>query len=188
MATPNNRRTVMTKKLLKTSLIELMQEKPLGKITIKELCEQAELNRSTFYLHYVDQFELLKDVEDEVCANALKHLEKVDSNQNSKEYVIAFLEYMSSKREAFRVLFCNQETDTFQALLVEGIMDHLKFSLTLTLPPMTEPYVYAFLIQGCLGMLRAWIKEDFDMSSKALADLIFRLPDSALASFATDQA
>ena len=45
----------MTKMLLKDALIELMEEIPFRKISIKDICEQADLNRTTFYLHYADQ-------------------------------------------------------------------------------------------------------------------------------------
>ena len=47
MENKESRRTHMTKMLLKTALIELMQEKPFRQITIKELCERADLNRTT---------------------------------------------------------------------------------------------------------------------------------------------
>ena len=55
MATKNNRRTVLTKRIFKETLMDLMKEKPISKITIKEICDLADMSRSTFYLHYQDQ-------------------------------------------------------------------------------------------------------------------------------------
>ena len=43
-----------TLKMLKDSLLRLLEEKPINKITVKEVCERAELNRATFYLHFSD--------------------------------------------------------------------------------------------------------------------------------------
>ena len=63
MAVKNNRRTIITKKILKDSLLELMQTKPISKITIKEICDLSNMSRSTFYLHYQDQSALLEDTE-----------------------------------------------------------------------------------------------------------------------------
>ena len=63
MEQKESRRVTMTKLLLKTALIELMQEKPFPQITIKELCERADLNRTTFYLHYADQTAVLREIE-----------------------------------------------------------------------------------------------------------------------------
>ena len=69
-----NRRTQMTKLLLRTALIELMQEKPITQITIRALCEKADLNRTTFYLHYTDQMALLEDVERQVMEQTVEHM------------------------------------------------------------------------------------------------------------------
>lgn len=66
MAVKNNRRTIITKKILKDSLLELMQTKPTSKITIKEICDLSNMSRSTFYLHYQDQSALLEDIEKKV--------------------------------------------------------------------------------------------------------------------------
>ena len=56
-----DRKTRYTRMVLQDSLIELMKEKPISKITIKELCEKADINRTTFYAHYTDQYDLLRN-------------------------------------------------------------------------------------------------------------------------------
>ena len=55
-----------TKMMLKQALLDLMQHKPVNKITVKEICERAELNRATFYAHYSDCFDLLESIEEEL--------------------------------------------------------------------------------------------------------------------------
>ncbi|MDO4925716.1 MAG: TetR/AcrR family transcriptional regulator [Turicibacter sp.] len=54
-----DRRVRRTKQLIKQSLIELMHEKEFKEITVKDITERADLNRGTFYLHYVDIYDLL---------------------------------------------------------------------------------------------------------------------------------
>ena len=49
-----------TQSVLKQTLLSFLQEKPINKITVKEVCERAELNRATFYAHYSDCFALLE--------------------------------------------------------------------------------------------------------------------------------
>lgn len=66
MAVKNNRRKIITKKILNDSLLELMQTKPISKITIKEICDLSDMSRSTFYLHYQVQSALLEDIEKKV--------------------------------------------------------------------------------------------------------------------------
>lgn len=60
-----NRSVRNTKKRLKDSLITLLKEKPASDITVKELCELADINRGTFYYHYTDIFDMIKKVEED---------------------------------------------------------------------------------------------------------------------------
>jgi AcrR family transcriptional regulator len=60
-----DRRVKYTKMVLKDSLIKLMQEKPISRITIKAICEDADVNRATYYSHYKDQFDQLNQIEAE---------------------------------------------------------------------------------------------------------------------------
>ena len=65
MNVKDNRRVKMTKKLIKDALIDLMDKKTINKITVKEICQYADINRSTFYLHYTDQYALLEEIEND---------------------------------------------------------------------------------------------------------------------------
>ena len=51
-----------TQRILKESFLILLKQKPVNKITVKEVCEMAELNRATFYAHYSDCFALLESI------------------------------------------------------------------------------------------------------------------------------
>ena len=61
-----DRRVRKTRALLRQGLIGLMREKSVQDITVKELCEACDINRSTFYLHYTDVAQLLHSIEDEL--------------------------------------------------------------------------------------------------------------------------
>ena len=54
-------RVVKTKNVLYNSLIELMKEKEFEEIKVSDICTKALINRSTFYAHYQDKYELLQD-------------------------------------------------------------------------------------------------------------------------------
>ncbi len=59
MEKKEDRRIAMTKRLLKAALIELLKEQDIYHISIRELCERADVNRTTFYKYYGSQFDLL---------------------------------------------------------------------------------------------------------------------------------
>ena len=67
-APKTDRRILRTRALLRQGLAELMQEKNAGDITVKELVAHANVNRSTFYLHYTDIDQMLASVEAELLA------------------------------------------------------------------------------------------------------------------------
>lgn len=62
----NDARVRYTQRVLKESFLKLLREKPVNKITVKEVCELAELNRATFYAHFSDCFALLESIEQEL--------------------------------------------------------------------------------------------------------------------------
>ena len=180
MAQKQNQRVRLTKQLLKNSLMGLMHKKPIGKITIKEICESAEINRSTFYLYFTDQYTLLSEIENELIDHAQEHLKKIDSNSSSVQYLEALLSYIEENADIFRTLLCRQENLSFQSAFIEVSFLNLKLNLSLNCSECVAGYVYNYLIMGCLSMIKQWIEAYFDMSCKDMADLIFRLSDKAV--------
>lgn len=79
-----NRNAKRTKKLIEDAFYKLMEEKPCFKITVKELTEMADINRSTFYLHYLDIPDLIEHLEDDICNDLYQAL----NNITRKEYVV----------------------------------------------------------------------------------------------------
>jgi AcrR family transcriptional regulator len=175
MAVKNNRRAQMTRLLLRTALIELMQEKPFNEITIKEICEQADLNRTTFYLHYTDQFALLADVENEVYQKTLETLKNVKPAADAPGMIETFLNYIKSNASLFRILFVDADSEGFRSRFVQNMLNHLRFNIPLSCAAEEEPYLLCFLMQGSVHMIMEWIKRGFDMEPGQLAALIFRV-------------
>ena len=69
-----DRRVRYTKMVLKESFIKLLSEKSVNKITIKEICDLADINRTTFYAHYTDQYDLLRKLQDELMSEIISYL------------------------------------------------------------------------------------------------------------------
>ena len=173
MSAKENRRSVMTRMLLKSALIELMQEKPFKQITIKELCERADLNRTTFYLHYTDQLSVLKDIEADV-------LDKTESFMNSikpteeVELIESFLIYVKENEKIFRSLLVHGQDSTFRNDFINCTLKQVKLQMVCD-SPLEERYTTVFLMQGSIQLIIEWIESGFDLSPKEAAKLIYTL-------------
>ena len=66
-----NQRVRLTKKLFRDSLIALLRKKKIYQITVSELCAAAELNRSSFYKHYGNVYDVLAELEEDFLAQIL---------------------------------------------------------------------------------------------------------------------
>jgi len=73
-----DRRCVKTKKAIKQVFIKLMAEKNISEITIKEIADEADINRKTFYAHYVDVNAVLDEIENDVLEKLCDILESYD--------------------------------------------------------------------------------------------------------------
>lgn len=125
-----NRKSRLTKRLLKESLIELLGKKDISHITIKEVSENADLNRSTFYAHYQDLYELL----DEITQEMLAHVPFATTRKYSISDISDCLQYIHAHKEVYSVLLENgifhqylmkKSIDIFQdKSLLGGAMTH----------------------------------------------------------------
>jgi len=102
-----DRRVKYTKTMLKDALVQLMQKQHISGISVKSLCDIADINRSTFYTHYTDQYDLLRHIEEEVMDNLKLHLEKKDYKDNlpvSAQVMTLILEYAKENADLLRAV------------------------------------------------------------------------------------
>lgn len=95
-----------TRHVLKESFLTLLREKPVNRITVKEVCELAELNRATFYAHYSDCFALLDSIEQDLLEAFGQSLRLVDSFDVSA-LITAIYTMVEQHEKACRVLIFN---------------------------------------------------------------------------------
>lgn len=106
-----------TQMVLRQSFLTLLKEKPVNKITVKEVCALAQLNRATFYAHYSDCFALKESIENELIAAFEKSLRYVNSFDVSA-LIEAIYDMVEQNQEACRVLILE---DTSSKILMRMI-------------------------------------------------------------------
>lgn len=98
-----SRRVKMTRRLLQEALLQLMEEKPVERITITELCAAADVNRNTFYAHYSIPEDVLEELEDSLFDD----VERMFNEVLPADINLALCQYMYENRDVCRVLLAS---------------------------------------------------------------------------------
>lgn len=173
-----NQRIRMTRQLFQVALIQLLQEKPIGNITVKELCTNAGLNRSTFYAHYYDVYDLLEEIEDELYEEIAHAMQKygvqkgvVTSNGIVTIYT-EIIDIIVRHYDVFSVMLGpNVRQGFIQRMLTLG-KEKCLVEWGILYPHATKRQLetfYAFVAGGCIGLLRFWMENGKLESSYELA-------------------
>lgn len=95
-----DKRVKKTKQCIKNALVDLLIEKPINNITVKEICEVADINRSTFYAHYTDQQQLMHIIEEEYLIEFKQKLSCTEADpENLYQKIKTFLDFVSQNQK-----------------------------------------------------------------------------------------
>lgn len=184
-----DRRIRKTTGALKHSLTQLMKEKKLRDISVKELTELADVNRGTFYLHYRDVFDLLEQSEDElICLirDAIARYSKDDAPIFNENLIPLF-------QDIYRI--CLDNVDMVRILIGENgdikFLNNLQLLLrdrflsdwgNLIRKQRLEHFdaYFAFIVGGCISLLQYWFRSGMKESPEELAEITGQFLDRSL--------
>ncbi|OZG59794.1 TetR family transcriptional regulator [Bifidobacterium myosotis] len=176
-----SRRTRYTRQAMQDALIELMRERPLGAITVKALCERADVNRSTFYAHYSSIEELLHDIEDETMAwvtAALDQLLRQPNLAGIERIIEQICRYIADNRNHLQVLMSPKADIGFQQQLLgliysrRGVAERMQSGARDT----TEAQMrMRFAVSGSIGLIQYWLSTDLAASPESVARIILTM-------------
>lgn len=175
---PTDHRVRVTKMLIRKAFTELLNQKPIQCISIKELCERAGINRGTFYAHYTDIYDLLHQIEDEMLvdfqAAIAPLLADADQENGLAGICYGIFQCLKDNSDLCIVTLGDYGDKAFvQKLLNIGrdicLKSYLQYFKTVT--PKQIEYYYAFVSDGCLGLLRRWLEDGMTMPTEEVARL-----------------
>ncbi|WP_337444128.1 hypothetical protein [Bacillus coahuilensis] len=116
MSEKMDRRKQYTRMVLKDSLMKLLQTKTLASITIKEICELADINRSTFYAHYANQYELLTSIEEDFTIDLIQTLSQYNfaKEHEALQLTEKLFEFISANSGTCQILLGENSDIHFQ--------------------------------------------------------------------------
>ena len=172
MTEKEDRRKVMTKKLLKEALIELMKDKPLHAISIKKICETADVNRSTFYNHYETQYALYDDILEDVSRD-IGEIIRRDNGDGVKTLAVLtdIFQYAENNRNLFLVILGTNSNLNLGEKFTKNVDRFLNKETN------SELYNYCtqFIAAGTANILWIWLNEENRRSAREVAMIIHAL-------------
>ena len=188
----NDERVIKTKKLIKTALSELIQEKGFDHVSITDLTQRANINRGTFYLHYQDKYDLLEKFENEVlddintnAENFIKSIKDIDflgedfSNE-IKPFINKIFTYIKENYIIMKVIlgpksdmrFQNKIKKALNILLTEKGWDNYFDSQNTFV---SKNYFISYLLSAHIGVIRQWIDSGMNESAENMAEMISKM-------------
>lgn len=173
-----NQRVMLTKRLIKESLLEILKSKKIQQVSVKELCMGAEINRSTFYEYYGSPRDVLIEIEQDLIAEISESIPK-GGNLTPQERLLTLCEVLYAHIELEKVLFRNNSDEDIEKMFGSAEFSLLKpeqfFNGESLIGSEDREYLSEFINHGMYHILRRWLITDSAKSPNEIAALINRI-------------
>ena len=176
-----------TKKAFELSLVSLSKELPLNKISVKQICERAELSRNAFYFHYSDINSLIKDIEDTMLTeitDMFDSFRKIGFPENVLVIIGQLTDYLIDRKGTTMMLLDSSYSSTFTKRINEAFSDfYFDYFRQYHKTDLRETYdlFYTFVSSGYCGMLSRWLSDPGDISKRHFIRLTYTFVRRVLA-------
>ena len=174
MRKKEDRRVSMTKRLLKDALTDMLRDTDIYHISIRELCEKADVNRTTFYKYYGSQFDLLADMEKDMLdflSNAI-----TEHAANPVRIIETSCEYMENHLEFVRLIINNNVDPLFpQKLFSQAVVREAALAkYGDKQDPAELEYLFNFITYGAYRVVCVWLNKDDREAPQQIARQMIR--------------
>lgn len=171
-----DQRTRLTKTLLYNSIIEMAKETNIHKISIRELCNKAGINRSTFYRYYGSQYDLINEMQDEIIDKIAFRVESTATKSTYGKLIYITLCVLNENIEMSRFLLIDYKDKKFIDKLYARIQpkDYIDDSL-ICVPEHLKTYVYQCYFTGVDEIVCLWIMKDDREDVTEMTNLILEI-------------
>lgn len=171
-----------TKMFLKNNLLKLLDKKSITKITVTELCQLSQINRSTFYGHYQDIYDLFEQIETDFLNELYQMNAPLDFSSQNIEQIKFFrdiCQFCLENKELYLVLNGpHGDPDFIRKLSYKVLQWTKKISITNELnykESIEQDMAITFLFEGSYAVIYNWLKYNDDISVDKIAKTLFEL-------------
>lgn len=184
--TKDNRRVQYTKAALERSLLSLLKEKPIEKITVKEICENADINRGTFYSYYDSPAQLLTMIEDKFYVGVLSSVLTFQSPQDVVDIFTRGLTALKEHGELSSVLFGEHCDSDFLSKLVDVAKPICLLNWNKVSPEVPQELLdklYSFVSYGCMNVIHRWLLDGMTEPPRKMAEFLNEVCNNGVLAF-----
>lgn len=167
-----------TKAVLQQSLLIILQSKHIDRVTIKELCEQAQVNRGTFYLHYATPNDLLREIEQQFIDENMAMFSPYFDEGYETSYMASLFAGILKNREVSRIIMGKNGNPRFLERIQQMVRPYVVDGWCKEFPKYHREdldYVYDFIFSGSMRLILSWIEDDKGLPTEELANRLDRL-------------
>ena len=175
-----DRRAVKTKTAIINAFAELMAEKDINEISVKEIAEKADINRITFYNHYLDIYDLYEKIQ----TQTLSDYDKIISTSPTHNYDEVFekiIEYTIENKNVCKLLI-SSENSNFQNKVYELFIKKYKeismYEDNLMEIKESWNYITVYNIYGTIAIISEWIKNDMKYPPEKIRKILSAIDNS----------
>ena len=165
----NDIRSRYTKETIERVVVDLLQEKPVEKITVTEVCKIAQINRSTFYKYYLDCYDVVEKLQ-QVAIDGLKGFLKIMQKENSdaESLIGSMLTYLRGHQDeiVFRARY--YRTETFMEEIIKICFRNV-IEMFNERDQSIPKDVVAFILSGSTGVISEWMYRDMTDDPREIA-------------------
>ena len=170
------------------ALLSLLEKKPFEYVTISELCKEAGVNRSTFYLHYENTADLLKeataymlndflsyfDVDTKNITTQYKNCDLQELNFINEKYLHPYLSFIKENQQFFTAVL-SQPTAFDSNMIFQKLFDNIFVPILnkFRYPKDEQRYVIMFYLNGITAIITEWLQDDCSKSVTEVSDIIY---------------
>lgn len=183
----NETKYLATARLMNEALFLLLEKKNYEFITVKEICEKAGVNRSTFYLHYETMEDLLTESIEYIIEKRnsiyreqeLLDREKIDSCSLDElvlitpSYILPYLQFVKENIRIFNAILSQPQTLRVSTIFNQLFDDYITHIMArFDIPEKDRRYMLTYYLSGMNAVIMAWVRNGCKEETEYIANLL----------------
>ena len=171
-----DRRVKRTKRLLKECLFKLLETKSIDEITVKELTEAADINRSTFYFYYNDINDMMMQLQNEIfevfSETVMSRSAKFVTVEDFQEYVVRFLYFCKEYEHICKFVISNDPNNFLSNKIKDSLLTQIPDSTKVF--PKSDPkyYLTTFAVSAMWQSVLQWMYDGMKVQPEEMAKFL----------------